>query len=335
MLWNLVRPFAFGLDPERSHALAIDVLEQLGRSPRGRSLLAAVGAPRRASAPITTMGLRFSHPLGLAAGWDKEGRAGAGLFALGFSHVELGTVTRRAQLGNPMPRVFRAEEAEALVNAMGFPNPGLESFLENLVGGGPYPGVIGVNVGKNKDTPNERAGDEIAGLVRALEGHADYVTVNVSSPNTPGLRALSRATELERMLRPIVRAQTELAAPMPILLKLSPDDDDARLKEAAQIACGLGLAGIVATNTTVRRDALPARAAAWPGGASGPCLATRSDEVLSLLREALGPEPTLIGVGGVDSAARLAAKLKAGATLVQAFTGFVYGGPAFVRTLVG
>lgn len=334
MLWELFKPLAFGLDPERSHAVALDALHAVGSSPLGRRVLAAIGAPR-APTPVQAMGLSFAHSLGLAAGWDKEGRAGAGLFALGFSHVEFGTVTRVAQIGNPTPRVFRAEEAESLVNAMGFPNPGLAAFVANLHAAAPYPGIVGVNVGKNKHTANEHAGDEVAGLLRALEGHADYVTVNVSSPNTPGLRSLSRATELERMLTPIVKARGELARPMPLLLKLSPDDDDARLRDAAQVVLGMGLEGIVATNTTTARDRLPARAAAWPGGASGRCLATRSDEVLTLLRAELGEALTLIGVGGVDSAERHAQKLRAGATLVQAFTGFVYRGPGFVRAVLG
>lgn len=334
MLWELAKPLAFGLDPELSHAAALDLLHHAGSTDLGRSLLRAIGAPRKPAA-VQAMGLTFAHPLGLAAGWDKEGRAGAGLFALGFSHVEFGTVTRVAQIGNPKPRVFRAEEEHALVNAMGFPNPGLDVFLRNLVAGGPYDGIVGVNVGKNKHTANELAGDEVATLVRALEGHADYVTVNISSPNTPGLRLLSRGAELERLLGPIVRARDGLEKPMPLLLKLSPDDDDARLRDAAQIVRGMGLEGIVATNTTTSRAGLPPRAAGWPGGASGRCLAARSDDVLSLLRAELGDALVLVGVGGVDSAERLLAKRKAGATLVQAYTGFVYQGPGFVRKLVG
>lgn len=335
MLWELGKRLAFGLDPELAHQLALDSLHHAGTSPAVLRRLRAWFGPRAAPAPVQAMGLTFAHPLGLAAGWDKEGRAGAGLFALGFSHVEFGTVTRVAQLGNPRPRVFRAEEAHALVNAMGFPNPGLDVMLENLAASAPYAGIVGVNVGKNKHTANEHAGDEVAALLRALEGHADYVTVNISSPNTPGLRSLSRATELERMLAPIVKARGELAMPMPLLLKLSPDDEDARLRDAAQIVVGMGLEGIVATNTTTCRTQLPARAAMWPGGASGRCLAGRSDEVLALLRAQLGAALVLVGVGGVDSSERLHAKLRAGATLVQAFTGFVYAGPRFVRELVG
>ncbi len=334
MFWELAKPLAFGLDAELSHAAALDLLHHAGKSQLGRRLLRAVGAPRHPS-PVTAMGLSFAHPLGLAAGWDKEGRAGAGLFALGFSHVEFGTVTRIAQLGNPTPRVFRAEEKHALVNAMGFPNPGLDTFLQNLAAGGPYQGVVGVNVGKNRSTANAHAGEELAGLVRALEGRADYVTLNISSPNTPGLRSLSRASELERMLTPVMRARAELGTRLPLLLKLSPDDDDERLRDAAQIFRGLGGDGIVATNTTTSRAELPERAQRWRGGASGPCLAGRSDEVLALLRAELGDQLTLVGVGGVDSAARLRDKLHAGATLVQAYTGFVYRGPSFVRQVLG
>lgn len=332
-MWPLLRPLVFGLDAELAHTLALDVLASLGDAPRALAALRRRFAPAPRGESVNRMGLSFAHPLGLAAGWDKDARAGAALFALGFSHVEFGTVTRLAQVGNPRPRVFRVEEARALVNSMGFPNAGLEAMLDNLAKTA-RSGVIGVNVGKNKHTANEHAGREMAELVRRLAGRCDYLTLNVSSPNTPGLRALSAASQLEATLRPILAVCGELAAPPPLLLKISPDDDDRRLRDVAQIVSGMGLAGMVATNTTVRRDALPIRAAAWPGGASGPCVAARSDEVLALLREALGPGATLIGVGGVDSRARLRQKLEAGADLVQAFTGFVYGGPSFVRDVL-
>ena len=297
---------------------------------------------------VRALGLEFPGPLGLAAGFDKDARGVAGLGALGFGFVEVGTVTARAQPGNPRPRMFRLPEDRALVNRMGFNNEGAGAAaarLRRLAGGGRGAGggrsgrgrvIVGVNIGKTKAVPDEEAARDYAASARAVAGVADYVVVNVSSPNTPGLRDLQAADRLKPVLV-AVREALDAAADhrVPLLVKIAPDLADADVDAIADLALELGLDGIVATNTTVSRDGLassPAEvAAAGAGGLSGAPLRGRALAVLRRLRARAGDRLVLIAAGGIETGDDAWERLQAGATLVQAYTGFIYGGPLWPR----
>jgi dihydroorotate dehydrogenase len=334
VLWKLLRRILFLLDPERAHALGARVLRWLGRPAVARAL-----RPRPEPTLATTcLGLRFDGPLGLAAGFDKGEVIAPGLAALGFSHVEVGTITPRPQAGNPRPRLFRLPEHRALLNRMGFNNEGVEACARRLAAlpAGPRPWVLGVNVGKNKDTPNERAVDDYLAAIDALHPWADYLVVNLSSPNTPGLRALQEREPLERLLSACVAR----AAPLrkPLLVKLAPDLSPEALDEAVDVAIASGASGVIATNTTIQR---PGAVASHPrateaGGLSGAPLGPLALESLrQAYRRAAGRIP-IVGVGGVMDAHDAYARIRAGASLVQVYTGLVYGGPRFpARVLEG
>jgi dihydroorotate dehydrogenase len=316
------------------HALGQAALRTLGSPDVVRRLRPA---PRAALA-VRCLGLQFDSPLGLAAGFDKGEVNVAGLFALGFSHVEIGTITPRPQSGNPPPRLFRLVEQRAIVNRMGFNNDGADAAAARLaaLAPGERPGVLGVNVGRNKDTPNERAEDDYLHCIDKLHAHADYLVVNISSPNTPGLRALQERSALERLLDRCVAKTRGLARPKPLLVKLAPDLDDTALDEAVEVAISAGAAGLIATNTTVSR---PPSVAAHPhaaeaGGLSGAPLEPLATAALRrAYLQARGRIP-LVGVGGILSAEDAYAKIRAGASLVQAYTGFIYGGPMFPREVL-
>ena len=292
----------------------------------------------RAPAPdpdlaVTAFGVRFPTPLGVAAGYDKDAEGVRGLARLGFGAVEIGTVTARPQPGNPRPRLFRLPADRALVNRMGFNNAGADAVARRLAAlraGGPVGAVVGVNIGRSKaaEGPAATVADYVASA-RALGPYADYVVVNVSSPNTAGLRDLQGVDALE----PLLRAVRDALGPTPLLVKITADLDGAGVDAVADLALALELDGIVATNTTVRRDGLATPAAevhaAGAGGLSGAPLAAAARAVLARLRARVGDRLALVSVGGIDSGAEAAARLAAGATLVQAYTGFVYGGPAW------
>jgi dihydroorotate dehydrogenase len=288
---------------------------------------------------VRALGLEFPGPLGLAAGFDKDARATSGLGTLGFGFVEVGTVTARAQPGNPRPRLFRLPADRALVNRMGFNNDGAAAAAARLrrrSRGGP---VVGVNIGKTRAVPEAEAAADYAASARAVADVADYVVVNVSSPNTPGLRDLQAADRLRPVLA-AVRSALDAAVPgrrVPLLVKIAPDLADTDVDAIADLALELGLDGIVATNTTVSRDGLaspPAEvAAAGAGGLSGPPLRARALEVLTRLRERAGDRLVLIAAGGIETPDDAWERLRAGATLVQAYTGFVYGGPLWPRRM--
>ena len=285
-----------------------------------------------AQSDTTVMGLSFRTPFGLAAGFDKDAVAVAGLGALGFGHVEVGTVTPRAQPGNPAPRLFRLTDDQALINRMGFNNSGALQMARRLQAIRNLPGrpVVGVNIGKNRVTPAEEAASDYAEVTRVVAGLADYLVVNVSSPNTPGLRALGDVAQLE----PLVGAVLAEAGATPVLVKVSPDAADEELHDVARFVGDSPLAGLVATNTTVRREGLKtsagAVAAIGEGGVSGRPLAERSLEVLGMTRDIIG-EKCLISVGGVMTGQDVNTRLSAGADLVQAYTAFVYRGPLLAR----
>jgi dihydroorotate dehydrogenase len=327
----VVRPVLFRRDAEAAHEAALRALRLAG--PVLRLAGPPVGSRRRGPAPRTVFGVRFPNPVGLAAGMDKDGRALLAWPALGFGFVEVGTVTWHAQPGNPRPRLFRLPASGAIVNRMGFNNAGataLAGRLAALTARRPLPVPVGISLGKSKVTPlGDAVGDYVASL-RVLEPHGDYFAVNVSSPNTPGLRALQDRAALDDLLGAL-RAETG----RPLLLKISPDLTDHALGEALQVATDRGIAGIIATNTTLSRDGVAgvdAATAAEPGGLSGRPLHERTISIVKFVTAQSGLP--VIGVGGVDSPAAARRMIDAGASLVQVYTAFVYGGPALIRTLV-
>lgn len=333
MYQKLFRPLLFRLDPERSHELALATLR----------LCDSLGPcnPLRQTPPScerTVMGLRFPNPVGLAAGFDKDGTCIDGLAALGFGFLEVGTVTPLPQRGNPKPRLFRLPQAEALINHMGFNNSGVESLVARLRQAC-YHGILGVNLGKNRATPMERALDDYLAGLQAVYPYASYVTINVSSPNTPGLRELQWGKALEQLLAGLSRERARLSEAygkqMPLALKISPD---LAAKEIEAIADGLvrhQLDAVIATNTTARRFGIEGlRHAEEPGGLSGRPLFACSTEVVAKLSEILQGAIPIIACGGISSGSDAVTKMQAGASLVQIYTGLVYRGPVLITEIV-
>jgi dihydroorotate dehydrogenase len=322
------------LDPEFTHEWGMRVVRLVGTRPLRGLVRAKTNPP--VSQKTVAMGLSFGSPVGLAAGFDKNAEAVAGMYALGFDHVEIGTVTALPQPGNPAPRLFRLPDDDALINRMGFNNDGAPVVAARLrrlrSGRAPLP-IIGVNIGKSRVTPLDGAIHDYVTSTRLLAPLADYLVVNVSSPNTPGLRGLQEDT----LLRPLLVAVMEAAGATPVAVKIAPDLDDAAIGAVCRLVMELGLAGIVATNTTISREGLtmsPADVAAMgEGGLSGAPLRERSLEVLSLIRQVVPREVCVISVGGIFTGEEVAQRLAAGATLVQAYTGFVYRGPLFAAHL--
>jgi dihydroorotate dehydrogenase len=333
MLYRAVRPLLFALDPESANSLSLDCLDLLTRL--GAAPLLACPAPRL---PVRVMGLDFPNPVGLAAGLDKDGAHIDALAALGFGFIEVGAVTPRPQPGNPGPRVFRLREAEALINRLGFNSRGIDVFVENIRRSR-HAGILGVNIGRNSDTPNERAFEDYAACLRKVYPHASFVTVNVSSPNTKNLRDLQRADELDAFLAAIAAERDRLAGQharrVPLAVKVSPDLDDAGIEAVADRVAARGIDAVIATNTTISRQGvehLPA--GREEGGLSGAPLRARATEVVAKLRRALPANVAIIGVGGIASAAHAREKLDAGASLVQLYTALVYRGPQLVGEIV-
>ena len=333
MLYSLARPFLFALDPERAHELALASLKLLERGGMASMLADAAPAQR-----VKLMGLEFPNALGLAAGLDKNGEYIDALAAMGFGFIEIGTVTPRPQPGNPKPRLFRLPEAQALINRLGFNNHGVERLIENLMRAR-YRGVLGINIGKNSDTPIERAADDYEFCLAKVYAHASYVAVNVSSPNTRDLRQLQGADELGALAGKLKTEQKRLADAhgryVPLVLKIAPDLDDAELGAIAKCLLRHRLDGVIATNTTVSRAGVAGlRHAAEAGGLSGAPLREASTALIRKLARLLEGRVPIIGVGGVMSAADARAKLAAGASLVQIYTGFIYRGPPLVGEIL-
>jgi dihydroorotate dehydrogenase len=321
---------------EKAHRLGFGLIRAAAAAPGAARLLRRCLAPRDPALRVSAFGLEFPGPLGLAAGFDKDAVAPGALAALGFAFVEVGTVTPRPQPGNPQPRLFRLPRDRALVNRMGFNNHGAAAAAARLRGGRARAGaaVVGVNIGKNKDTAESAAAADYAASARELADVADYVVVNVSSPNTPGLRDL-QATDQLRPLLTTVRESLDAAVHdgrrVPLLVKIAPDLVDQDIDAIADMALELRLDGIIATNTTINRDHLASDAAdvqaAGAGGLSGPPLRDRAVQVLRRLHARTGGAVTLVAVGGIETADDAWERIRAGATLVQAYTGFIYGGP--------
>ena len=339
-LWSLVRAALLELDPERAHDLALRAMEL----PGARALTArryggaAPDDPIAATAPVRVMGLELPNRVGLAAGLDKDGAHVDALGALGFGHLEVGTVTPRPQPGNPRPRMFRLEAHGALINRMGFNNGGVDALVER-VSRRRWRGVLGVNVGKNASTPNERAVDDYVTCLERAWPVADYVAVNVSSPNTAGLRDLQHGDALARLLDALCDARERLATRhgvrRPIAVKIAPDMDDAALGGFADAAVVRGIDAVIVGNTTRQRIAVAGHLhAPEAGGLSGAPLRGLADDRLAAARARLPAGVALVGVGGVDSGAAAAAKIALGADLVQLYTGLIYRGPGLVRETV-
>ena len=333
MLYSLARSVLFGMDPEAAHALALASLKLIERT--GIASLLADAGPARS---VKLMGLEFPNALGLAAGLDKNGEYIDALAAMGFGFIEIGTVTPRPQPGNPKPRMFRLPEAQALINRLGFNNHGVERLLAN-VARARYRGVLGINIGKNFDTPIERAADDYEFCLAKVYAHASYVAVNVSSPNTKDLRQLQGADELGALAGKLKTEQMRLADAhgryVPLALKIAPDLDDAQLGAITRCLLKHKLDGVIATNTTVSRAAVKGlRHAEESGGLSGAPLGAASTEIIRKLARLLDGKLPIIGVGGVMSADDARAKLRAGASLVQIYTGFIYRGPELIGEIL-
>ncbi|SAK76753.1 dihydroorotate dehydrogenase 2 [Caballeronia hypogeia] len=332
-LYPLARSHLFKMDAEDAHHLT---LRMLGAA--GRTGLASMFATRGPDSPRTVMGIRFPNPVGLAAGLDKDGACIDGLAALGFGFIEVGTVTPRAQPGNPRPRIFRLPEANALINRMGFNNGGVDQFVAN-VQAARYRGVLGLNIGKNADTPIERAADDYLYCLERVYPFASYVTINISSPNTKNLRQLQGAGELDSLLGALKDKQQRLSdlhgKLVPLALKIAPDLDDEQIKSIAGTLLAHKIDGVIATNTTLSRTAVTGmKHGDEAGGLSGRPVFDASNEVIRKLRAEVGSEVPIIGVGGIFSGADARAKLAAGASLVQIYTGLIYRGPALVKECV-
>jgi len=330
-MYTYIAPLLMRMDAEAAHDFAIASMRLASQLQLDR-----VSAPPIAD-PVSLMGLEFPNRVGLAAGLDKNADCFEILGSLGFGFVEVGTVTPRPQPGNPKPRLFRIPESQALINRMGFNNLGLDHLLRR-VRRRRYDGILGINLGKNKDTPAQRALEDYRQGLEAVHAHADYVTLNLSSPNTPGLRDLQMGAALQQLLDGIEITRTELAERegrrVPMLVKIAPDLHDDDVKAIVGQLIGAGIDGVIATNTTIARpgvEGLPA--SAETGGLSGAPLHARSLEVLRCIRAEAGDALTVIGVGGIDSGGRARAAQAAGADLVQIYTGFIYRGPALIREI--
>lgn len=333
-MYHVARPFLFGLDAERAHTLGLKSIDLAWRTGTSRLL-----ARRPEPLPTRAFGLTFPNPVGLAAGLDKNGAHIDALLALGFGFVEVGTVTPRPQAGNPKPRMFRLPEHNAIINRLGFNNEGVDALVRNVERAQRKHGLLGINIGKNKDTPNEDAASDYLHCLERVYPLADYITINISSPNTAGLRELQEEQALRQLIGSLRDAQEALGAQhgkrVPLLVKVAPDLSDADIDAMTRVLSDLSVDGVIATNTTVTRMGVQSHALAGEtGGLSGAPLKEQATLVLRRLRTRLPESIPLIGVGGILSGADAVAKTVAGATLVQCYTGLVYRGPELINESV-
>ncbi|MGB8983766.1 MAG: quinone-dependent dihydroorotate dehydrogenase [Anaerolineales bacterium] len=340
-MYPFFRSLLFRLDPETAHHLTLQLMEIGGLEPIHTILRAIFYAPPR---PVHAFGLTFRNPVGLAAGYDKDAVAIRGLSALGFGHLEAGTVTPRPQPGNPRPRVFRLPEDEAVINRMGFPGEGAPFVLGNLrrlnVRSLKRSNVVlGINIGKNKETPNEEAVLDYLELLQCFATHADYLAINISSPNTVGLRQLQGRAALEGLLTQLhAQRQFEeknLGKRLPLLVKLAPDLSESELDEAVDVILSARMDGIIVTNTTLGREGLKSARRGETGGLSGSPLRLRSEAVLGQVVKRVGGKIPIVSVGGIMNPEDARRRLDLGATLVQLYTGLIYRGPGLVKKIIG
>ena len=333
-MYSLARPFLFAFDAERAHAIALASMEAAYRS-GVNPLLATAPKPL----PTKAFGLTFANPVGLAAGMDKNGAHIDALMALGFGFIEIGTTTPRAQPGNPKPRMFRLPQQQAVINRLGFNNLGVDALVRNVERAKRTRALLGINIGKNKDTANEDAASDYLHCLERVYPLADYITINISSPNTAGLRELQEEQALRRLVGTLREAQERLGAQhgkrVPMLVKIAPDLSDNDIEAAGRVLGDLGVDGVIAGNTTVSREGVEgARHADEVGGLSGAPMMAKATAVLRMLRTRLPEHIPLIGVGGILHGADAATKQAAGAILVQTYTGLVYRGPALIGECV-
>lgn len=338
-LYALVRPLLFRLDPEVAHELTLNSIALVGRTHPLNQYVADLWRAALPARPVRAMGLTFTNPVGVAAGLDKDARAVDGLAMLGFGFLELGTVTPLPQSGNPKPRMFRLTQDSALINRMGFNGAGLGEFLSRLSQASQQ-SIIGINLGRNATTANEEAWRDYVTGLRAVYGVADYVSINISSPNTQGLRDLQEQKSLDMLLARLKQTQSELADQhgkyTPIVIKLAPDLDPEQLDQVAEALIEREMDGVIATNTTITRPShlKSAQASGEPGGLSGQPLAPMAIKIVSELRQRLPATMPIIGAGGIHDATSAAAMLSAGASLIQIYTGLIYRGPALLRDIL-
>lgn len=333
----LLKPLLFLFPPERAHHLTVFLLKMALAIPGIGQLFRAIFSVKNSGLQKEIFGLKFENPVGLAAGFDKDGKHFRTMAALGFGFIEIGTVTPKPQPGNPQPRLFRLPKDRALINRMGFNNEGVDALVERLKKGKPTNVVIGGNIGKNKSTPNDRAIEDYEICFEKLFPYVDYFVVNVSSPNTPGLRELQEREPLTHLLAHLQQLNQNKPAPKPLLLKIAPDLTDAQLDDIVTIAKETRLAGIIATNTTIERNNLTTAKTELDvigaGGLSGDPLRERATAVIRYLHEKSGGDFSIIAVGGIDSPEAALEKLEAGAALVQLYTGLIYEGPDLVKRI--
>lgn len=335
-MYQLLKPLLFLLSPERAHQVTVSLLKGLFALPGGPQLLNVLFRFSNSKLNKKVMGLTFENPIGLAAGFDKNGELVDEMDALGFGFIEVGTVTPLAQPGNKKPRLFRLPKDRAVINRMGFNNKGVEQLVKNLKKAKRKNIIVGGNIGKNKLTPNVDAVNDYVTCFEKLVDVVDYFVVNVSSPNTPNLRALQDKKPLTDLLSQLQELNSKQISSKPILLKIAPDLTDNQLADIVEIVQQTGISGLIATNTTISREGLMTSAAEvkkiGDGGLSGQPLKNRATEVIQYLRQAL-PKHVIIGVGGIDDLASAKEKLAAGADLIQIYTGLIYEGPGLIKQI--
>ncbi|MCA6380759.1 MAG: quinone-dependent dihydroorotate dehydrogenase [Cytophagales bacterium] len=336
MYHYFIRPLLFRFDPEKIHHFTFNFLKFAGAIPGVRWLLRNIFTVTDKKLERTLFGIQFSNPVGLAAGFDKDARLIDELACFGFGFIEIGTLTPKAQAGNDKPRLFRLPQDQALINRMGFNNGGVAEAVERLKKRKSKV-IIGGNIGKNKVTPNEKAFEDYDYCFQALYPYVDYFVVNVSSPNTPGLRELQEKEPLTQLMNHVKGLSTRSTQPKPVLLKIAPDLTNSQLDDVVEVLVSTKADGVIATNTTISRDGLNSDRATLEaignGGLSGKPLVNRSNEVIAYLRSKLGKSFPIIGVGGIMSPEDAVAKINAGADLIQIYTGFVYEGPGFIGSI--
>jgi dihydroorotate dehydrogenase len=342
-MYSTLRPLIYRLTPEQAHKGTIAMLRLAGGLAAGRLAMRLLFTPRQNGPAVQAFGLTFPNPLGMAAGYDKDALGWRGLSLLGFGHIEVGTVTPRPQPGNSQPRIFRLVEDHAVINRMGFPNQGAQVIARRLQGGWrPSGTVLGVNIGKNKATPLEEAGQDYLSLLHTFAPLCDYLAINVSSPNTPGLRSLQTRQALEDLLAPLAAERDALAKStgrrVPLLVKLAPDLTLDELDGALEAILNTAMDGLIASNTTLSRDGLTSAMASETGGMSGAPLKTKNTlfirEVVRRLGESARGRLPVVASGGVMTCADVQEKLDAGAVLVQLYTGLIYAGPGLVKKML-
>lgn len=333
MFYDLARRFMFTRDAEWAHEFALNNLRRFTNTP-----LNLAWSQNISDKPVDFLGLKFKNPVGLAAGLDKNAECIDAFSQMGFGFIEVGTITPRAQAGNDKPRIFRLPESNAIINRMGFNNKGVDNLVAN-VKAAKYSGILGINIGKNKDTPNEQGKDDYIHCMRKVFEHASYITVNISSPNTPGLRDLQYGAALDDLLQSLKNEQLDLVAKhnkqVPMLVKIAPDLDQIQIQQVSESLLNNKIDGVIATNTTLERAAVMGQQyAEEAGGLSGHPVRMRSTEVVGELKRLTQGKLPIIGVGGIDDAQSAKEKFDAGANLVQVYTGFIYKGPQLVKSIV-